>query len=72
MAKRIRLFVLALMLTLGATSLFALPDHEIEIDYYTDNTYSEWCGYRYYYCGPNWLIGGCHTSYATFYDGPDC
>jgi hypothetical protein len=72
MSSRVRLFVLVLMLTLGATSLFALPDNEIQIDYYTDATLGEWCGYRYYVCGPNWVAGGCRTSYSTYYEGPDC
>ena len=72
MAKRVRLFVLFVMLMVGATSVFALPDHEIEIDYYTDATLTEWCGYRYYLCGASWAVGGCQTTHLTRWDGPDC
>ena len=71
MARRIRILGLFVLLLVGTTSLMALPDHEIEIDYYTDATLTEWCGYKYILCYSTGQ-GGCRTSYFTVYHGPDC
>lgn len=71
MEKRIRIIGLLLMLAVGTTSLFAMPDHEIFTDFYTDETLGEWCGYRYVTCS-GIIRSGCQTNYYTQYDGFDC
>ena len=72
MQKRIRLAVLLLMLVIGVTSLFAAPDHEIYITYYTDATYTDECGYYAYTCFGPPQRSGCQTAYYSVEEGGDC
>jgi hypothetical protein len=72
MAKRMRIVVLVLVVLAGVTSLVAAPDHEILIEYYTDGTYTEQCGFKYYNCTGQWQREGCVTAYYIGYDGHDC
>ena len=55
----------------NSASLFAMPDHEVFFEYYTDNTYTELCGEKYVTCYG--IYGwGCRTVYVVVYDGDDC
>jgi len=71
MTRRIRIWMLLGLLVLGATSLVAIPPHEIWWEYYTDNTYTELCGEKWNICGH---VGGygCRTAYYIIYQGGDC
>lgn len=71
MANRIRIIGLLLLLLVGATSLMAMPDHEVYITYYTDATYTEECGYKWVLCY-GIFRDGCVTAYYVAEDGPDC
>ena len=71
MTRRIRVLVLLALLAIGGASLFAMPDHEVFFEYYTDNTYSELCGEKWVLCYV--IYGyGCRTPYVIVYDGDDC
>lgn len=72
MIKGLRIAVLCLLLAAGATSLFAAPDHEIMHEFYTDDTYTDMCGWWYYNCYGQWQKVGCVTSYVISWDGHDC
>jgi len=72
MAKRIRLFVLMLMLTAGAVSLVAAPDHGFYYTYYTDDTLTVECGYYYYTCFGSPHRSGCVTPYYDYEDWGPC
>ncbi|HYH08938.1 MAG TPA: hypothetical protein VEK11_17935 [Thermoanaerobaculia bacterium] len=71
MRKRIRMFVLLALVLVGATSMMALPDHEIEYTYYTDASKTEECGWRIISCSGVYS-GGCRTAFYTIYHGMDC
>jgi hypothetical protein len=72
MAKRIRLIGLLLLLVLGASSLLAMPDHEVYTEFYPDGTYGEPCGYRWVTCHGIIREGCQNTGYSVTYDGDDC
>lgn len=72
MTTRTRMIALLVLLLMGTTSLMALPDHWIEIYYYTDSTYSTECGYLFYTCGSRWYGEGCRTQYHVDYHYEDC
>jgi hypothetical protein len=72
MVKRIRVIVLSILVTAGAASLFAAPDHEILHEFYPDDTYTEPCGFWYYNCTGQWQKEGCFTQYVISWDGHDC
>ena len=71
MTRRIRVLVLLALLAMGGASLFALPDHEVYIEYYTDATYTVLCGERWVTCSGIYS-SGCRTAYYVAYDGDDC
>lgn len=72
MAKRIRIVGLVFMLLVGGTSLFAMPDHEVYTEFYTDGTYSVQCGYRWVTCHGIIRSGCQNTGYEVTYDGDPC
>jgi hypothetical protein len=71
MTRRIRVFLLLALLLVGTTSLFALPDHEIYYEFYSDASYTELVGERFITCFGiySW---GIQTSYRLVFHGPDC
>lgn len=72
-----KLLVLAALLTLTAFTLFgdkktfARPCHEVEHDYYSDDTWSEIVGYKFIYCNGTTTIGTV-TQYDFVIDGDSC
>ncbi|MEO8380486.1 MAG: hypothetical protein ABI779_12545 [Acidobacteriota bacterium] len=72
MAKKIRLMGLVVLLLVGATSLVAMPDHEVYTEFYTDGTYAVECGYRWVTCHGIIREGCQNTGYSVTYDGDDC
>lgn len=72
MKNRTRILVLIALLAVGATSLVAAPDHDIEYTYYTDATKTEECGYRIIFCFGGSASGGCRTIWYTIYHYPPC
>lgn len=72
MAKRIRLIGLLVLLVVGASSLMAMPDHEVYTEFYTDGTYSVQCGYRWVTCSGIIRSGCQNTGFSVTYDGDDC
>jgi hypothetical protein len=72
MARRIRLFVLVMMLIAGVTTLMAVPDHAFYVTYYTDDTLTVECGYWYYTCFGSPVRSGCRTAYYIYEDWGDC
>jgi hypothetical protein len=72
MAKRIRLIGLVVLLVVGASSLMAMPDHEVYTEFYPDATYDVPCGYRWVTCGGIIRSGCQNTGYSVTYDGDDC
>ena len=49
----------------------ALPCHEVEHNYYADNTWNEIVGYRFVTCGGVYTYGTV-TQWVVSYDGGDC
>lgn len=72
MAKHFRIVGLVVMLLVGGTSLFAMPDHEVYTEFYTDGTYTVQCGYRYVTCHGIIRSGCQNTGYEVTYDGDSC
>ena len=72
MARRMRMLGLLVLLLVGASSLLAMPDHEVYTEFYTDGTYSVQCGYRWVTCYGIIREGCQNTGYSVTYDGDDC
>jgi hypothetical protein len=72
-----KLLVLAALITVAAFTLFgdrktfARPCHEVEHDYYADDTYGELVGYKLLYCNGTYTWGTV-TAYDLVIDGDPC
>jgi hypothetical protein len=66
MTKRVRIAVMMLLLILGATSLMA-TDEGLFVEFYTDESYTQMCGYNYLRCDGTFVRGGCRTLYSIDY-----
>lgn len=71
MAKKIRLFTLVAFLLLGTTSLMSGPSYSTFFEYYTDDTYSEMCGWKYVGC-TGIDREGCVTDFVLVYPEGEC
>ena len=75
MNRRIRPCVLAVLLVGGGASLAAQQPpgpHAIITEFYTDGTYTELCGQRFYHCNGQTSRWGCLTAYSIRYSGLPC
>lgn len=72
MTNRARILVLFALLLVGATSMMAAPDHDIEWTYYTDASKTEECGWKILTCGGGVYSGGCRTAWYDIYHWPPC
>lgn len=72
MSNRTRILVLFALLLVGATSMMAAPDHDIEWTYYTDSSKTEECGWKILTCGGGVYGAGCRTPWYTIYHWPPC
>jgi hypothetical protein len=72
MTKRLRIIGLLLLVLVGGTSLFAMPDHEVYTEFYPDATYDVPCGYRWVTCSGIIRSGCQNTGYSVTYDGDPC
>jgi len=72
-----KLLILAVLVTVAAFTLFggqktqARPCHEVEHDYYADDTYGEIVGYKFIYCDGTYTFGTV-TIYDFVIDGDPC
>lgn len=70
MSSRTRIFVMFALLLLGATSMIAGGDHDIEFTYYTDSSKNVSCGWRLLTCDGGVYWGGCRTEWYDIYHYP--
>jgi hypothetical protein len=60
----------ALPVNAAVTVAAALPGSSVEIEYYTNATYTVQCGYKYISCNGQTFRSGCITSFKISYSEP--